>query len=95
MKRAVLTSLATNLILLTVYMVASALEWKNVLSLSSTAGILWTPLRTTIWISSTSSFDGRIVDGVLLINNWSFIVLIAIIAVNLFTIWKMEKMSHE
>jgi hypothetical protein len=80
-----------NIALLMLYICLDYFAWRTVLSLPWIADVLWTPLRITIWISSTSAFEPAIVDGVTWIDNWSFPILLLIIGVNLTTVWKIEQ----
>jgi hypothetical protein len=80
-----------NATLLMLYIGSDYLEWRNLLGLPGIADVLWTPIRITIWISSTNAFGPAIIDGVSWMDNWSFIILLTIIAVNLITVWRIEQ----
>lgn len=76
-----------NFLLLGLYTVICYFEWCSLLRLPLVATVNWTPLRTHIaYVGGTRP----LVNGILLIDNWSFIVLLAIIVVNLISVWKIE-----
>jgi len=77
-----------NFLLLGLYTVLNYFEWSKVLELPLVAEVNWTPLRTHI--AHVSGTIPGLKNAVLLIDNWSFVVLLGIIAVNLATIWKIE-----
>ena len=76
-----------NLTLLLLYSVLSYFEWIGLLGLPLVATISWTLLRTQIWFGGTIPV---IVDGLVWIDHWSFIMILAIIVVNLVAVWKIE-----
>ena len=78
--------------LVVLYMLVSNLEWNSLMGLPLVTVIDWALLRTQIWFGGTVPV---IVDGTLLIYNWSFIILLAIIAINLATVWKIENKNIE
>lgn len=80
--------LVMNLILLAAFIALEYFEWNSILRIEGVVAVQWTPIRVTVWTSTGSNpFIG---DGILWTDNWSFIILLIIIAVNLLAIWKIE-----
>jgi len=92
-QKAIIKLLVTNLALLAAFAASEYFEWNSISQIKGVVAVQWTPLRVTIWTSTVSS--PIIGDGILWTNNWSFIILLIIIGVNLLAVWKIEKMKPQ
>jgi hypothetical protein len=89
-----LTALGLNLSLLFTYVYLNYYELSNLLRLSIVDAFQWNPVMTTVWFSSRT--PGVSAEGLIWWQNNSFIAILAIIAINLLVIWKIEhKMIHQ
>jgi len=80
-----------NLVLLTLYLILDFMAWRSILVFPYVASWFWTPLGISYWTSTSSDFDPILSDNVFSIFNWSFIVLLGIIALNLIAVWKITR----
>lgn len=82
-----------NFVLLILYLTLDFMAWRSILIFPYVASWFWTPLSTRYWTSTTSDFDPVLSNNVFSIYNWSIIVLLGIIALNLIAVWKITQTS--
>jgi len=82
-----------NFVLLILYLVLDFMAWRGILIFPYVASWFWTPLSIKYWTSTTSDFDPVLSNNVFSIYNWSIIVLLGIIALNLIAVWKITQTS--
>ena len=76
-----------NLTLLSLYSIFNYYEWIRLQGLPLVSVVSWTLLRTQIWFGGTVPV---IIDGLILIDHWSFITILDTIVVNLVAVWQIE-----
>ena len=82
-----------NFVLLILYLILDLMAWRSILIFPYVASWFWTPLSIRYWTSTTSDFDPVLSNNVFSIYNWSIIVLLGIIALNLIAVWKITQTS--
>ena len=80
-----------NFVLLILYLILDLMAWRSILIFPYVASWFWTPLSIRYWTSTTSDFDPVLSNNVFSIYNWSIIVLLGIIALNLIAVWKITQ----
>ena len=100
MKKFFTIALAFNLALLIAYEVVNSFVLLNFVKRSISANIAgfdWTPTAINIGYGETIvNPDGSLtaVDGLALIPNFQFFILLSAVCANLYLIWKLEKKSN-
>jgi hypothetical protein len=82
-----------DFVLLILYLILDLMAWGSILKFPYVDTLFWTPFGMRFSTSTTSDFDPILSNNVFTIYNWSFFLLLGIIALNLIAVWKITQTS--